>query len=97
MAAVPVAIVPMPFTMTGVVYYTFFIGDVETIPIFVAGMTAYVLLNGSGLLKAMADRQNLVTEAAAVNPVANCGVEEGAAHKMSEPFQDDAKDANAAV
>lgn len=53
MAALPISIVPMPFTMTGVIYFTFFFGDVETIPIAVASFTSYMILNGSGILKSM--------------------------------------------
>ena len=56
MAALPISIVPMPFTMTGVIYFTFFFGDVETVPIAVASFTSYMILNGSGLLKALVDR-----------------------------------------
>lgn len=56
MAAVPGGICPMPFTLIGIAIYSFFFGSYQTIPIYIATITSYTVVCGSGIFKALADR-----------------------------------------
>eukprot|EP01038_Epipyxis_sp_PR26KG_P009499 gene9499-12796_t len=51
MCAIPSSIVPMPFTFVCLVVFVFYFGLYQVAPIFIATMTAYMILSGSGLLK----------------------------------------------
>lgn len=54
MNAIPMTIVPMPFTFTCLIIFLFFLGYYQGIPVFIAGITAYTILCGSGLFKKIA-------------------------------------------
>lgn len=54
--AVPCGITPAPFTFAGLSFFIFFFGLYQTVPIFVAVLTSYILICGSGLFKKLAMR-----------------------------------------
>lgn len=56
MTAVPAGICPMPFTLLGIGVYCFFFGLYQTVPIYIAIMTSYVVVCGSGIFRKLADR-----------------------------------------
>ncbi len=56
MTALPAAICPMPFTLFGIATSIFFIGLYQTVPVFVSGITSYLMLTGIGLLGAIQAR-----------------------------------------
>jgi len=63
-AAVPAAFIPIPYTLCLTVIFLFFFGVYQTVPIFVAVITSYTCLCGSGLMF------KLFTNAAARNKAA---------------------------
>jgi H+/Cl- antiporter ClcA len=54
MISIACGIVPMPFTFTALSCFVFFFGLYQTVPIFVASLTAYIVVCGSGLFKRLA-------------------------------------------
>lgn len=56
LGAVPAGICPMPFTMLGIAVYSFYFGLYQTVPIYVAIITSYMVVCGSGLFRKLADR-----------------------------------------
>jgi len=62
MAAVPAGICPMPFTLLGIAVYCFYFGIYQTVPIFIAVITSYTVVCGSGLFRVLADRGNAAAE-----------------------------------
>ena len=57
-AAMPSAICPMPFTLFGIVACIFFLGLQQTVPVFIACITAYLMFVGIGMFSALQDRAN---------------------------------------
>lgn len=55
-AALPASICPMPFTLACLSIFIFYFGLYQTAPIFIASITSYTLLTGSGLFNAMRRR-----------------------------------------
>lgn len=53
MISIPCGVVPMPFTFSCLVIFMFYFGIYQTVPIFVASFTSYLLLCGSGLMERM--------------------------------------------
>jgi H+/Cl- antiporter ClcA len=51
MVALPCGVVPMPFTFTALSVFVFYFGLYQVAPIFIATITAYLLVSGSGLFK----------------------------------------------
>ena len=65
-AAVPAAFIPIPYTLCLTVIFLFFFGVYQTVPIFVAVITSYTCLCGSGLMYTLfinADARNKANEA----------------------------------
>lgn len=56
MAAVPAGICPMPFTLLCISVFCLYFGLYQTVPLFIAVITSYLLVCGSGLFRALADR-----------------------------------------
>jgi hypothetical protein len=54
MISIACGIVPMPFTFSGLAIFVFFFGLYQTVPIFVASFTSYMIVCGSGLFKRLA-------------------------------------------
>ena len=54
MVAVPMGVVPMPITFPLLMTLSYFCGFYQTVPLFVAGITSYTILCGSGFLKKLA-------------------------------------------
>ena len=54
MVAVPMGIVPMPVTFVLLISFTYFLGFYQSVPLFVAGLTSYTVLCGSGFFKKLA-------------------------------------------
>lgn len=69
MSSLPAAICPMPFTLFSIAISVFFFGLYQTVPVFVACITSYLMLTGIGLLGALQARakQNQQDAAAAAN------------------------------
>lgn len=57
MIAICCGIVPMPFTFTCLSVFMFFFGTYQTVPIFVASITSYLIVCGSGLMERIANRK----------------------------------------
>lgn len=58
MISLPCAIVPMPFTFSALSIFVFFFGLYQTVPIFIASLTSYLIVCGTGLFKKLASRAN---------------------------------------
>lgn len=58
MAAMPSGICPMPFTLFGIVTCIFFVGLQQTVPVFIACITAYLMFVGIGMFGALQERAN---------------------------------------
>lgn len=56
MIAIPSGIVPMPFTFTALVVFIFYFGMYQVAPLFIAVITSYLVVSGSGLFKKLASR-----------------------------------------
>lgn len=56
MAAVPAGICPMPFTLMGIAIYCFYFGLYQTVPVFIAVITSYTVVCGTGIFRKLADR-----------------------------------------
>lgn len=56
LVALPGAICPMPFTLLGIATYVFFLGLQQTVPVFISGITAYLIFTGLGILGALQSR-----------------------------------------
>lgn len=56
LASVPAAICPMPFTLAALSIFIFFFGLYQTVPIFIASITSYTLVVGSGLFEFLQKR-----------------------------------------
>ena len=56
LAALPGGIVPMPLTLASLSIFMFYFGMYQTGPIFIATMTSYTLVSGSGLFGALQKR-----------------------------------------
>jgi len=54
MIAVPCGVVPMPFSFTCLALFMFYFGTYQTVPIFVASFTSYLIICGSGLMERLA-------------------------------------------
>lgn len=54
MISVPCGIVPMPFSFTCLAVFMFYFGIYQTVPIFVASFTSYLIICGSGLMERLA-------------------------------------------
>lgn len=70
MSSLPAAICPMPFTLFSIATSVFFFGLYQTVPVFVACITSYLMLTGIGLLGALQARakQNQQNTEAAQQP-----------------------------
>lgn len=79
MVALPSGIVPMPFTFVSLVVCIFYFGLYQISPLFVAAITSYMVVSGSGLFKKLTSRamQNQNTEN-------NDGNKEGDSSRNSE-------------
>jgi H+/Cl- antiporter ClcA len=64
MVALPSGVVPMPFTFTALSVFIFYFGLYQIAPIFVATITSYLIVSGSGLLKKMVTRATQNQQAA---------------------------------
>lgn len=56
--ALPCGIVPMPFTFSCLSIFIFYYGLYETVPIFIASITSYLIVCGSGLFKKLSSQAN---------------------------------------
>ena len=56
LSAVPSGICPMPFTLACLAIFTQFNGLYQTVPIYIATITSYTLVCGSGIFTALANR-----------------------------------------
>ena len=48
----------MPFTLLGIAVYCFYFGIYQTVPIYIAIITSYTVVCGSGIFRKLADRGN---------------------------------------
>jgi H+/Cl- antiporter ClcA len=55
MVAICCGIVPMPFTFTCLSVFMFYFGTYQTVPVFVACITSYLIVCGSGLMERIAN------------------------------------------
>lgn len=65
MAGIPAGICPMPSTLIALVTVIFFFGLGQIAPIFISVLTSYMIVCGSGLFAAIAERQQAREKAAA--------------------------------
>mmetsp|Transcript_8625 Transcript_8625/g.12872 ORF Transcript_8625/g.12872 Transcript_8625/m.12872 type:complete len:390 (-) Transcript_8625:250-1419(-) len=56
LAAMPSGICPMPFTLLGIACFMFFLGLQQTVPVFIACVTAYLMFTGIGVMGILQDR-----------------------------------------
>lgn len=56
MVAIPSGVVPMPFTFTALSVFVFYFGLYQVAPIFMAVITSFLLVSGSGLFKKLVSR-----------------------------------------
>jgi len=56
MAALPASICPMPFTLSCLAVFVFYIGLYQTAPVFISAITSYTIVVGSGLFSEMQKR-----------------------------------------
>mgnify|MGYP003388184999 CR=1 FL=1 len=74
----------MPFTLLGIAVYTFYFGIYQTVPIYIACITSYCVICGSGLFRILANRGN---DAAAARKSDNEALEQERAkakHEMAK-------------
>jgi H+/Cl- antiporter ClcA len=62
-AALPAGIVPMPYTLTCLSCFVFSLNSYQTAPVFIATMTSYVIVSGSGFFGALQARAREMEEA----------------------------------
>lgn len=64
-SALPGALIPAPYTMACLPIFIFYFGLYQTAPIFIATLTSYIILCGSGLMTALAERNQMNAQQAA--------------------------------
>lgn len=71
MSGVAAAIAPIPIALCGIAWFTFFLGEGLTVPVFVCCLTAYSILSGCGILQILLARQKLSEKQESSNRAAN--------------------------
>eukprot|EP01033_Poteriospumella_lacustris_P006619 gene6619-4769_t len=63
MVALPSGIVPMPFTFVALVVCIYYFGLYQIAPLFIAAITSYMFVSGSGLFKKLTSRAGMQNQA----------------------------------